>query len=392
METRPPGTESPTRPARGALSQDPRGARPGSPGRAETPPNGGGTSEGRKREPAPAFQCYPGDILADGNVAQLNLEEFGAYMKVKLYAWGDGLIPDSIERLARRCRVTVEEMEKIWPAVRDCFDPAPGYPGYLVDPMLEGEREKNRVRREHLLKANASRWKGKGAKDIHMEPAVDVHVDAAPASARSEKSIPVGDNSSSSPQVVVTKEQDQSVSLTSAQMGASRSTDANAPVRGRQGEGKKREPRKQQAADLMWPVFIEVLGGSRAPFPQLSEKRRAKLNALYEEQLYPRRKEIAPGELFRRICKVIQVHPNTSPSRDYQMPESALLNKERRERYTLVALEHPDWQRRDDQKTTRNTAGRAGAGRSEELAGEDEYAHLLQRSAENGARGGQGAG
>jgi uncharacterized protein YdaU (DUF1376 family) len=350
-------------------------------------------SEGRKREPTPAFQCHPGDILADGNVAQLNLEEFGAYMKVKLYAWGDGLIPDSIERLARRCRVTVEEMEKIWPAVRECFDPAPGYPGYLVDPMLEGEREKNRARREHLLKANASRWKGKGVRGIHMDSAVDVHVDASLASDRSEKSIPVGDTSSVSPQEVRTERQDPSVSLTSAQMGASRTTGAGAPVGGGQGGGKKkREPRKTQAADLMWPVFISVLGGSRAPFPQLSDKRRAKLNALYEEQLYPRRKEIAPGELFRRICEVIKVHPNTSPSRDYQMPESALLNKERRERYTLVALEHPDWQRRDDQKTTRNTAGRAGAGRSEELAGGDEYAHLLQRSAENGARGGQGAG
>lgn len=115
------------------------------------------------QEKSPAFQFYPRDCLADRNVAVMNTEEFGAYMKLLCFCWLEGSLPDDVEDLAMTAGVDVLRFQAMWAKkIGRCFRKADE--GRLVHPRLDEERRKQEEYREQKSEAgragNAARWGG----------------------------------------------------------------------------------------------------------------------------------------------------------------------------------------------------------------------------------------
>ena len=103
------------------------------------------------QEKAPAFQFYPQDYLASSRVAEMTLEEEGAYIRLLCYAWTTGGIPRDPERCARLagkgCSTTVATN------VQRAFNEDPTDSTRLVHNRLELEREKQRLRKQQTSEA-----------------------------------------------------------------------------------------------------------------------------------------------------------------------------------------------------------------------------------------------
>lgn len=91
------------------------------------------------REKSPAFQFYPKEFLADGNVSGMSLQERGAYITLICICWNDGSLPMATERLANMVGTPHRQFLKFWPVIRTCFAEQGGR---YVHPRLEREREK----------------------------------------------------------------------------------------------------------------------------------------------------------------------------------------------------------------------------------------------------------
>ncbi len=94
---------------------------------------------------SPAFQFYPSDYLGSARVAEMTLEEEGAYLRALLYCWNHGYLPNDVERLARiigkGCSTSVAT------AVQRMFNEDVNDRSRLVHPRLEQEREKQESHR-----------------------------------------------------------------------------------------------------------------------------------------------------------------------------------------------------------------------------------------------------
>lgn len=90
---------------------------------------------------SPAFQFYPTDWLADGNVSAMSLEEEGAYIRLLSYCWNEGGLPSDMKVLARFCRTTEEHFMEMWERIQKCFV----FDGKkFQNPRLKKEREKQK--------------------------------------------------------------------------------------------------------------------------------------------------------------------------------------------------------------------------------------------------------
>jgi uncharacterized protein YdaU (DUF1376 family) len=102
-------------------------------------------------EKSPAFQFYPQDYLADPNVAEMTLEEQGAYIRLICYAWIAGSIPADPERCARMvgngCSISVATN------VQRAFNEPSTDPQRLLHKRVEKERRKQAIRREQTSSA-----------------------------------------------------------------------------------------------------------------------------------------------------------------------------------------------------------------------------------------------
>jgi uncharacterized protein YdaU (DUF1376 family) len=103
------------------------------------------------KEKSPAFQFYPQDYIASAKVAEMSLEEEGAYIRLICYCWTAGSIPADPERCARLvgkgCSVSVAT------AVQRAFNESPTDPQRLVHERVEKEREKQLLHRQNASKA-----------------------------------------------------------------------------------------------------------------------------------------------------------------------------------------------------------------------------------------------
>jgi uncharacterized protein YdaU (DUF1376 family) len=103
------------------------------------------------KEKSPAFQFYPQDYLADPNVAEMTLEEQGAYIRLICYAWIAGSIPADPERCARLvgngCSISVATN------VQRAFNEPSTDPQRLLHKRVEKERQKQAIRREQTSSA-----------------------------------------------------------------------------------------------------------------------------------------------------------------------------------------------------------------------------------------------
>lgn len=111
------------------------------------------------KEKSPAFQFYPREFLADGNVSGMSLQERGAYITLLCICWNEGSLPMQTDRLANMVGVPVKVFEKFWPAIRVCFTE---HEGRYVHPRLERERDKQATNRQRRSDAGSKgadmRW------------------------------------------------------------------------------------------------------------------------------------------------------------------------------------------------------------------------------------------
>ena len=99
----------------------------------------------QKKGKSPAFQFYAADFLADENVALMNNEQLGCYIRLISYAWREGSIPADLEDIASLCRTDSKRMTELWTArLCDRFKPHAKQHGRLVNSRCEHEREKQK--------------------------------------------------------------------------------------------------------------------------------------------------------------------------------------------------------------------------------------------------------
>ena len=70
---------------------------------------------------SPAFQFYPKDWLADGNVRAMGHEARGIYIDLLAIYWNDGGLPADTQSLARRVCVPSRTFQRLWPLIEPCF-------------------------------------------------------------------------------------------------------------------------------------------------------------------------------------------------------------------------------------------------------------------------------
>jgi len=105
---------------------------------------------------SPAFQFYPSDYLGSARVAEMTLEEEGAYLRALLYCWNHGSLPNDVERLSRiigkGCSTSVAT------TVQRMFNENPNDSTKLVHDRLNQERQKqeqHRIQRSEAGKRSA---------------------------------------------------------------------------------------------------------------------------------------------------------------------------------------------------------------------------------------------
>lgn len=108
---------------------------------------------------APAFQLYAQDF--DMDTASWSSSEVGIYMRLLMYEWVNGALPNDMKSLARICRMDGGNFSKCWcPNVKGKF--TINAKGELTNRRLEEEREKQLNYRESQTKkgkiGNAKRW------------------------------------------------------------------------------------------------------------------------------------------------------------------------------------------------------------------------------------------
>jgi uncharacterized protein YdaU (DUF1376 family) len=110
---------------------------------------------------SPAFQLYTKDLLADGNVLAMSLEQFGAYMKLLALCWQERGLEADPDKLARILRVSRRRFDQLWPELEPCFYQIEGR---WQHKRLDQERDKQAKFREHQSRVAARRWGSGGDK------------------------------------------------------------------------------------------------------------------------------------------------------------------------------------------------------------------------------------
>ncbi len=111
---------------------------------------------------SPAFQWYPKDYLTDVNVEMMTLTEEGAYRRLMDYEWLSESLPNDHEKLARLCRVSLEQFEEMWPAIAPCFKITPEK---ITHSRLAKERRKQKSFKKTKSDAGKRGAKARWGKD-----------------------------------------------------------------------------------------------------------------------------------------------------------------------------------------------------------------------------------
>lgn len=121
-----------------------------------------------KTQKAPAFQFYPNDWLSSESIAMMSLAEQGAYLRLLCYDWMKDGIPDDDIKLARLSQLNEGWLNGGSDLLRPCFVVHPEKIGFLTNPRLLVEREKQKIWREKSIrggkKSAASRRRSKALK------------------------------------------------------------------------------------------------------------------------------------------------------------------------------------------------------------------------------------
>ena len=111
---------------------------------------------------APAFQFYPSDFLSSTKVSQMNPEETGSYIRLLCHDWlGDGLA------IGKTALARLGQVGEISDLVMSCFEKHPHKRGFVTNPRLQLEREKQQAFRNERSTAGKrgaeKRWLSNGS-------------------------------------------------------------------------------------------------------------------------------------------------------------------------------------------------------------------------------------
>ena len=98
---------------------------------------------------SPAFQWYPKDILSSSRVAEMTLEEEGAYRRALDFCWINGSVPSDAERLARLIGKGASVL--VATVVQPMFIIDVNDPSRMIHERLEIERKKQESWREKSI-------------------------------------------------------------------------------------------------------------------------------------------------------------------------------------------------------------------------------------------------
>lgn len=107
-----------------------------------------------RQEPAPAFQMYPADEIAE--CVNFTCEEYGTYTKLRCHSWREGGLPNDRAKLARLAGLPPRRFEKVWRAIEPYSSQMAD--GRLSFPALEEQRRKYAANRALKQKAAEARW------------------------------------------------------------------------------------------------------------------------------------------------------------------------------------------------------------------------------------------
>lgn len=96
----------------------------------------------------------------------------------------------------------------------------------------------------------------------------------------------------------------------------------------------------------LWEAWLDAFQNG-GPEPTLTEKRKQKLRALYDEQL-SRPENDDPLEAFEAILEAVQESDHHMSKRAYQFPESLFVSPERRERWYIEAMSNGSGRKKRD--------------------------------------------
>jgi len=109
----------------------------------------------------PAFQMYAADF--DMDTGSWTNPQVGVYIRLLLYSWVNGSIPNNMAQLSRIARIDVRNMHKMWSTViakKWTLTPENMY----VNPRLETEREKQAMysesQKQKGIKRAEKMWEG----------------------------------------------------------------------------------------------------------------------------------------------------------------------------------------------------------------------------------------
>jgi uncharacterized protein YdaU (DUF1376 family) len=141
---------------------------------------------------SPAFQFYPAEFLSDENVALMNNQELGCYIKLMCYCWREGSIPADIKKIARLCNEDGSAMAELWHSMKLCFKSASDSNDRLLHPRLEKERLK-----QEAFKKERSESGSKGAKHRWNKDLDHLNADSSANSSAIKEPMAVDSSSSS---------------------------------------------------------------------------------------------------------------------------------------------------------------------------------------------------
>jgi uncharacterized protein YdaU (DUF1376 family) len=119
----------------------------------------------------------------------MTLLEEGAYRRLLDFAWREGSIPTDPRKLSALLKgMSTKDVEKVWPAISDQWEPHPTLPERVVNPRQEQQRQDlasfKAERSESGKRGAQARWKRDSANGsaIH-EPMADDSTTSASATA-----------------------------------------------------------------------------------------------------------------------------------------------------------------------------------------------------------------
>lgn len=122
---------------------------------------------------SPACRFYFADF--DMDTADLSCEEVGAYMRLLSHQWEHEVVPKTMQKRARICRISARKMKTIWDEIGRFF--VANEQGFLNERM-EDERRKQAEYRRKQAEAGRKGGQSRGSSDPSSNPSSETQAES----------------------------------------------------------------------------------------------------------------------------------------------------------------------------------------------------------------------